>query len=198
MPRREKTERWDWTDRRRPTTQWTWRQPPGPARPLQVRTVHRASRAPRAHPQGGWPENSTDWDSDVRGQGATAGRGDGTRECLRARLPGLQLRLPPWALGSRCPPDPVGADDGDGWGLDGATTCRPSWSAARRNHRRASVSSSATPRPLSYITPRLLWAGGKPCLCHERWQIGFVHETQRLVARRPHIRFVFHLPSSCP
>ena len=44
----------------------------------------------RVHiPKGGWPEDSTHRDSDVRGQGAAAGRRDGAGECLRAGLPGL-------------------------------------------------------------------------------------------------------------
>ena len=59
------------------------------ARPLQVRPVCSASRATRPHPERGWPEDSTHRDSDVRGQGAAAGRCDGAGECLRAGLPGL-------------------------------------------------------------------------------------------------------------
>ena len=64
-------------------------QPPVAARPLQVRPVCRASRAPRPHPERGWPEDSTNRDTDVRGQGAAASRGDGAGKCLRAGLPGL-------------------------------------------------------------------------------------------------------------
>ena len=41
------------------------------------------------HPERGWPEDSTNRDTDVRGQGAAASRGDGAGKCLRAGLPGL-------------------------------------------------------------------------------------------------------------
>src|SRR5262245_33248042 len=85
----------------------------------QVRHVPSAPRPACAHSQGtGLGRDAPPGDPDLRGQGPPAGGRHGPGADLRARLPGLLLRLPARAVGAHGGAGVVAAGDGPGWLLD--------------------------------------------------------------------------------